>query len=446
MASAPLQGLRVIDVCAYLAGPYAVTMLARLGAEVIKIESIQRLDYLRLTGGYPQADGYEWSPAFNAANVNKYGITLNLNSERGRGIFKRLVEVSDVVAENFSPRVMENWGLSYGLLKEINPRLVMLSMPGFGATGPWRDYVAFGPNVEMLAGIPTITGYRDGPPLMNGYTADPFASLMGATSVMVALQYRERTGRGQHIDLSQVEAVTTFMGSAIMDYGMNGRLQPRRGNRHPCAAPQGVYRCAGEDEWVAIAVSSEEEWAGLCGAVGSPPWTSDPLFSESRGRYENHDALDRLVEDWTSRRDKFEATRILQQAGVAAAPVLSCAEILEDPHMKHREFFQSVEHPKTGTCIYQGFPVRFSETPVRIRMPAPTLGQHNHYVLTRLLGMTREEINRLVEEGVIGTRPLGWPYGEEAEDAAKDTKFVVMDGGIGALRSASGAEDSSPAD
>jgi crotonobetainyl-CoA:carnitine CoA-transferase CaiB-like acyl-CoA transferase len=230
----------------------ATALLADLGAEVIKIESVQRLDHLRLLGGWPTPDGYEWSSVFNGVNRNKFGITLNMNDQRGRDIFRQLVKTGDIVTENFSPRVMANWGLTYDVLKTINPGLIMLSMPGFGTTGPLRNYVTFGPNVEMVSGMPTISGYRDGEPMMTGYMADPAAGLMGAVAVMTALQYRRRTGKGQHIDLSQMEAITTFMGGAIMDYVMNERFQPRRGNRHPSLAPHGVYRCKGEDEWVTI--------------------------------------------------------------------------------------------------------------------------------------------------------------------------------------------------
>ena len=364
MSALPLQGVRILDLCLFLAGPYAITQLASLGAEVIKVESIQRLDYMRLMGAYPQPDGYEWAPGFNTANVNKHSITLNLNHPRGREVFKRLVDVSDVVANNFSSRVMENWGLTYKDLKEINPRIIVLSMPGYGTTGPWRNYVAMGPNVEMLSGIPTISGYPGGPPMLNGYIADPFASLAGAVAVMIALKHRQRTGKGQHIDLSQVEAVTSFMGQPIMDYVMNGRMQPRRGNRHQSFAPHGVYRCGGEDDWVAIAVSSEEEWRGLCDAMGNPSWTLESRFSDPGSRYEAHDALDKLLEGWTSQHDKHEVMRILQQAGIASAPVLPASELVADPHMEHRGFFQEVTHPVTGTYLQHGFPVKFSETQI----------------------------------------------------------------------------------
>jgi crotonobetainyl-CoA:carnitine CoA-transferase CaiB-like acyl-CoA transferase len=432
MATLPLKGVRIVDLCLFLAGPYATSLLASLGAEVIKVESIQRLDYLRLMGGYPQPDGYEWSPAFNSVNVDKYGVTLDLNNTRGIEILKKLVEVSDVVANNFSSRVMENWGLSYEALRDINPRIITLSMPGYGTSGPWRNYVSMGPNVEMLAGIPTISGYPAGPPMLQGYIADPFAGLAGAIAVMVALKHRQRTGKGQNIDLSQVEAVTSFMGQPIMDYVMNGRIRPRIGNRHPSVSPQGVYRCSGEDEWIAIAVSSEQEWASLCEVMGDPSWTKERRFSEPSSRHANHEALDRLIEEWTCHLDKHDASQVLQQAGIAAAPVMRCSEIISDPHIDARGFCEEVTHPVTGTQRYHGFPVKFSATPVTIRMPAPTLGQHNHYVLREILGIAEEEVRELVEEGVIGTMPKGWPYLVEGSgEGDSDKKLLVADHGSG---------------
>jgi crotonobetainyl-CoA:carnitine CoA-transferase CaiB-like acyl-CoA transferase len=403
--------------------------MGSLGAEVIKIESIQRLDNLRLMGGYPQPDGYEWSAAFNTVNVNKYSVTLDLNHPRGKDIFKKLVKESDVVTNNFSSRVMENLSLSYEVLREINPQIIMLSMPGYGTTGPWRNYVAMGPNIEMLAGTPMISGYPDGSPMLNGYIADPFASLAGAVAVMVALKHRQRTGKGQHIDLSHVQAITSFNAQPIMDYMMNGRIQPRKGNRHESMAPQGVYRCKGEDEWVAIAVSSEEEWTNMCDAMGNPSWIREPRFSDPVTRYSNHDALDKLIEAWTCQKDKHYVVQVLQKAGVASAPVLLSSELLSDPHLEHRGFIQEITHPVTGTYKQQGFPAKFSETPVRIRMPAPTLGQHNEYVLTKLLGLTTDEIRQLAEEKVIGTKPMGWPYSEDAGE--QDKRLLVGDQGSG---------------
>ena len=423
-SSLPLHGVRIIDACIYWAGPMATMLLADLGAEVIKIESIQRIDFLRLLGGWPSADGYEFSAAFNGSNRNKYGITLNLNHARGREIFENLVEIGDVVTENFSPRVMENWGLSYEYLKKINPEVIMLSMPGFGATGPWRNYVTFGPNVEMVSGMPTISGYPDGEPMMTGYIADPAAGLMGAVAVTIALQHRHRTGKGQHIDLSQAEAFTAFMGEAIMEYSMNKRMQPRRGNRHPSIAPHGVYPCKGDDEWVTITLASEEEWGSFCDAIGNPDWIKDEKFSDPVRRCENHDELDKLIGDWTRQHDKHEIMRILQKAGLAAAPVLSYAEVLDDAQFKSRGFFETINRPVTGTHPYPGFPVKFSETPVSIRRPAPTIGQDNEYVLKNILGMSDGEIKQLEEDEIIGTVPQNWPYSMDANEAVSRLKDI----------------------
>ncbi len=422
MSGLPLEGVRVVDSCIYWAGPMATMLLADLGAEVIKIESIQRIDLLRTQGGWPTPDGYEWSAAFNGANRNKYDVTLNLNDPRGRDIFKKLVGIGDIVAENFSPRVMENWGLTYDVLKEINPRLIMLSMPGFGATGPWRNYVTFGPNVEMVSGMPTISGYPDGKPMMTGYIADPIAGLAGAVAVMTALEHRRRTGEGQRIDLSQCEAVTALMGGPLMEFSMNGRLQERRGNRHHSNAPHGVYPCDGDDQWITIAVSSEREWAALCEAMGNPPWTRDAKFADMVSRSANHDELDTQISEWTSKRDKVDATRVLQQAGVAAMQVQSYADVLSDEHLVQRGLFETLTRPVTGTHPYPGFPVKLSETPLSIRRPAPTLGQDNEYVLGELLGMTEQEIGQLAGDEVIGTKPQGWAYSMEADDAISKLK------------------------
>jgi crotonobetainyl-CoA:carnitine CoA-transferase CaiB-like acyl-CoA transferase len=422
MAKLPLDGIRVVDCCIYWAGPMATVLIADLGAEVIKIESIQRIDYLRLLGGWPTPDGYECSAAFNGTNRNKYDVTLNLNDQQGRDILKRLVKTSDIVTENFSPRVMENWGLTYDVLKAINPRLIMLSMPGFGTTGPWRNYVTYGPNIEMVSGMPTISGYPDGGPMMTGYIADPIAGLMGAVAVMTALEHRRRTGEGQHIDFSQMEAVTTLMGGPLMEYSMNGRLPARRGNRHTSEAPYGVYPCVGDDQWVTIAVSSEEEWTALCEAMENPPWTEDPKYSDAAGRLRHHDELDKLIAEWTGGRDKHDAVRVLQKAGIAAAPVLSYADVLSDEHLEQRGFFETITRPATGTHPYPGFPAKHSETPLSIRRPAPTLGQDNEYVLGELLGMTAEEIGRLADEEIIGTKPQGWAYAMEADEAISKLK------------------------
>jgi crotonobetainyl-CoA:carnitine CoA-transferase CaiB-like acyl-CoA transferase len=247
---------------------------------------------------------------------------------------------------------------------------------------------------------------------------------MGAVAVMTALQHRHRTGKGQHIDLSQIEGFTSFMGGPIMDYTMNKRMQKRRGDRHPSLAPQGAYRCKGDDEWVTIAISSDEEWERFCDAIGNLGWTRGQKFSDVLSRYENHDELDKLISEWTSQHDKREIMQILQQAGVAAGPILNYGEVLSDPQIEARGFFETVTRPITGTHPYPGFPVKFSETPIHIRRPAPTLGQDNEYVLTKFLGMSKQEIEQLAKEEIIGTEPQGWPYTMKAEEAISRLKEI----------------------
>jgi crotonobetainyl-CoA:carnitine CoA-transferase CaiB-like acyl-CoA transferase len=276
----------------------------------------------------------------------------------------------------------------------------------------------------MVSGMPTISGYPGGEPMMTGYVADPAAGLMGAVAVMVALQHRHRTGKGQRIDMSQMEAMTSFMGEAIMEFSMNKSLRPRMGNRHRRTAPHGVYPCKGDDQWVTITVSSQDEWKWFCNAIGNPDWTRDSRFTDETGRRQNHDELDEFIGQWTSQQEKYDVMHALQGAGVAAAAVLSYADILSDAHIKARGFFEEVTRPVTGTHPHAGFPAKFSETPVTIRRPAPTLGQDTEYVLKTLLDMTDDEIVQLAEEEVIGTEPQGWPYAMEAEEAISRLKDI----------------------
>lgn len=409
MSELPLHKIRVTDVTNSWAGPYATGFLAGLGAEVIKVESVQRLDPWRGGGtGRGTDDFWEKSPLFNSVNTDKLSITLDLTRPQGTGIFKRLVKISDIVAENYTPRVMKNFGLSYEDLRKVNPSIIMLSMPAYGTTGPWKDYPGFAALFEQMSGMPQLTGYPDGPPRMTDWGfADIIGGVHGRVALMFALLYRQRTGKGQFIDLSQVEAGTSVLGDATVEYSMNKRIRPRRGNRHPSMAPHGYYRCKGDDFWVGIAVSSDEEWRSFCTAIGSPEWTSAERFSASPGRRRNQDELDKLVEAWTLKHDHYEVMNGLQQAGVAAAVIPTGPELLRDPHLQDRGMFQVIDREFVGLHPYpKTIPMRLSQSYPGIRMPAPTLGEHNDYVLGELLGISREEIDKLAEDGIIGTRPL----------------------------------------
>ena len=415
MSAMALDGIRVLDLGRGWAGPTTGYTLGDMGAEVIRIESIQNTDGWRLGGTRPGEEGW-WnrSPGANTVGRNKYGITLNLGHPRGAALFKQLVKIADMLLENYTPRVMENFGLPYPALKEINPGLIMVSMPSAGMTGPWRNHINFGPSMEQMSGMPALLGYPDGEPTMHGVglaMADPFGGLHGAMALLMALHWRQVTGRGQYIDLAQNEGLTCTIGDAIMDYTMNRRVQARRGNRHPFMVPHGCYGCQtddkGDDMWAVIAISSDEEWESFSQAIGSPFWTREERFADSGSRRQNQDELDKLIEAWTAEHEHYQVMHILQAAGVAAAPVLTAAELLKDPHLEGRGYFETYDQPGVGPLPYPGMWCKLSETPGSIRMPTPCLGQHNEYILGELLGVSKEEIAQLTAEEVIGTRPLG---------------------------------------
>ncbi len=414
MSRLPLDGIRVIDLTQVWSGSYTTNQLANMGAEVIKIEAIQRLDPWRggAVGADPPPTSWERSPVWNAVNTDKLGITLDLTRPKGAEIFKRLVKIGDVVAENYTPRVMANFGLDYPELKKLNPKIIMISMPAQGSTGPWKEFPGFAASVEQMSGIPQLTGYPDGPPRMTDHIfSDAVVGANGEMAVLMALLCRQMTGKGQYIDLSQVESVTCFIGDAIVDYSMNKRVQPRRGNRHPYMAPHGCYCCKGDDMWVSIAVSSDEEWGQFCKVIGDPPWTTDERFSDSLSRWHNQDELDKLIEEWTIQHDHYEVMNTLQKAGVAAGVVPTCVELLSDPHLKERGVYQETDRAIVGTHAYPvpSTATKLSKSPITIRRPAPLLGEHNDYVYRELLGMSTQEIKGLVDDRITGTEPLVRP-------------------------------------
>ena len=389
-----LQHLRVIDFTWVLAGPFATRILADYGAEVIKVQS-------KVTTGGTELNtsGY-----FNTWNRNKLSITLNLSKPQGVELAKKLVQISDVLIENFSPRVMRNWGLDYDTLRGIKPDLIMLSMSGMGQTGPWRDYTAFGATIQAFSGMTYLTTFPGRSPLGLGYAyADHIAGLMGALAILEALEYRQRTGEGQYIDLSELEAMSTLLGTAILDYGVNGRIASPLGNRpaHPVAAPCGAYRCKGEDRWCAIAVFTEEEWEAFCGVLGYPSWTKDRRFATLLSRVKNSDQLDRLVEEWTRDHTAEEVMALLQRAGVAAGVVQDAADLSKDPQLKARGFFVEADHPILGKVSFDRSPIKLFDTPAQLERAAPLLGQDNEYVYCRLLGMSEAKFKRYIEEDVF---------------------------------------------
>jgi crotonobetainyl-CoA:carnitine CoA-transferase CaiB-like acyl-CoA transferase len=404
MTKQPFEGIRICDLSQNWSGPYCAAYLGGLGAEVIKIESIQHPDSYRV--GILLSDfWWEVYGPWNCTNVNKYGVTLDLNNPIGKEIFKKLVKVSDIVIENFSSRVMENFGLPYEELKKLKNDIIMVSLQGYGQSGPWRDHATFGLSFEQSSGLAYITGYEDGSPLNLGGSADAIAGMHAAFAIQAALEYRERTGKGQFIEIAQAELLTRFLGAPLIDYSFNKRIWGRLGNHDPYKAPHGVYRCKGEDMWVAISVSSDEEWTALCQVIGKPELAVSEKFITMSNRLANQDILDKLIEAWTTQHDRYEAMRILQEAGVAAGALTVPDKLQQEPHLKDRGFFQELTRDITGTQLYPRWPIKFTETPINMK-PAPKLGEHNEYVLGTILGLSKPEIEELEKNKIIGTVPL----------------------------------------
>ena len=402
----PLAGMRIVDLSMFMSGPLATLCLADAGADVIKVESVQRIDGWRASASSGAAF-WEESMAFNWVNRNKRGITLNLTDPRGVGLLKRLIADADAVVENYSPRVMGNFGLDYEALQAVNPSIVMLSMPGFGLTGAWRDYVAFANTTEQMAAIPQLTGYTDGQPIFTGTTGgDPLAGLLGAVGLLAALQRKRRTGEGCHIDLSQTEAVTSYMGDVFTGYAINGEEPGLRGNSHPKMAPHGTYPCR-DERWIAIACRDDADFRRLGAFMGRDDWAdaTAPLATAA-ARLNATPELDAALASWTANQDPIDLMIRLQQAGVPAAAVTTGKDLLEDRHLQAREFFVRQERAVVGSKRYPGSPYRFTDAPPPGNDATPTLGQHNREVLTALLDLSDEEIAELEADDVIGTVPI----------------------------------------
>ncbi|HEV8718542.1 MAG TPA: CoA transferase [Candidatus Binatia bacterium] len=403
MSKAPLEGIRVADFCWAWAGPYGALQLAHLGAEVIRIESATRPCPSRHIPPWAENErGENRAGYFNQYNQGKRSLTLNLKKPEGIALAKQLVAKSDIVTENFAANIMDKMGLGYQVLRAIKPDIIMISLSGYGATGPEKSYVSYGPPQVALSGMSSLTGYQGGPPLQAGFSyGDPNGGVHGTFAIMCALLHRAKTGEGQYIDLSQREACAMLLPEALMDYAMNGTQPPRMGNRDSYMAPHGVFRCRGEDRWVSIVVRNDEEWRRMCTVMGYAELAIDPRFTVLAARKENEDALEQIVTEWTQERSADEVTQSLQQAGIAAYPSLDGRDMLANPHITARGFFVELEHPEVGKRRHLGIPWKMSRTPCEVRRPAPCLGQDTDYVLGDILGLSREEISSLRAKEVL---------------------------------------------
>ena len=415
----PLRNLRILDLSRIWAGPYCTKLLADMGAEVVKMESLRVYDShrgpvspARGIAAYPDAEPGEepWNRNgwFNCLHMSKYGITLELTSEPGRQVFEQLVSISDVLIENFRQGTLERLGYGYDQLRRCRPDLIYASMPAFGNSGPWQGYVAYGIGQEQLSGMAHMTGYPDEGPMKSGINhGDPITGSHAAGVILAALRYRRRTGQGMFIDVSQQESAVALLGGEVLAYQVTGQEPERRGNRSPYHAPQNAYPCRGDDRWVTIAVKTDGEWQRLAQLIGGDELASDIRFLSNDGRLKDQDALDRIIAAWTADRDAFDLSELLQQAGIAASPVLHGPDLLANPHYASRGTFLEVDHPQVGPKWYPGIAWKMSATPGRVHWPTPTLGQHNYQVYGELLGMPEQEVQSLEEQGVIGTKPTG---------------------------------------
>lgn len=396
-----IKGVRTIILGAFWAAPWAGAVLSDMGADVLRLESRTKLCGYR-TMGYPFAGN---TPSVNRSAFNFYNrglksFTLDLNQIKAREIFKQLIKITDIVISNFPPRVLPKWGLDYAGLKEIKSDIIFVSLTGFGTTGPDKDYLSFASVAMSLGGFTASFGYPDAAPAIQGtHIADPLGGMYGTICALSALYHRMKTGEGQFIDFSNSEAMAAVIPEIMIEYSMNNRIRPRMGNRDDIMAPHGVYKSKGEDKWVAIAISTDEEWKAFCRIMGNPKWCNEKKFSDQYSRWQNQDELNELINKWTQNLTHYEVMQKLQDAKIAAGPSFNVEELINDRHIKKRKVFIEQNHREAGMTIVFRSPWAAAKTSKN--NPSPCLGEHNEYVFNHLLGISREDIEKLINEKVI---------------------------------------------
>lgn len=405
MKKSIFEGLKVADFTAAIAGPLATRYLAAEGATVIKVECHKHPDSVRLVPPYKDMEaGIDRSTQFAFYNYGKKSVALDVSQPQGREIAIRLIEWSDVLIENMAPGVMKKWELDYQNVKKIKPDIVYLSSSSLGRTGPFSGYGAWGYHHGPLVGFAHMIGWPDRLPNYDAiaYT-DSVAPSFSLTSLIAALLYRRRTGKGCHIDQSQTEAGAYFLGPEILDYTTNGRVAQRNGNRDPHMVPHGIFPCAGEDKWVAMAVSRQEEWEAFCMVLNKQDWVEDDRFKTFAARKEYEDVLESLITNWTIRHTGEVIVELLQNAGIPSGIVANTEDLFADPQLKHRQHFQTVDHPEIGPHTIEIPSMHFSKVPHQPQKPAPLIGEHTDYVFRELLGYTDDEVADFLINGIITT-------------------------------------------
>jgi benzylsuccinate CoA-transferase BbsF subunit len=417
----PLEGIRIIDVSDFIVGPFTTSLLANWGAEVIRVESRLRLAFRRIgpwgpKGSGPVPQGPEsaidfskvdlnlvLSPMYAQFNSNKLSISLNLSKPEGRDLFKKLVKVSDVVIENLRFGIFKRWELDYPHLQKVKNDIIYASLQSMGG-GPYEEWTTWGMNLLSFSGFAYEWGHPDTPISERvgcRYHGDYTSGSDAATAILAALFHRAQTGEGQYIEVSQVEATTSLLGTIYLDYFVNNRVLPPRGNRHPQFAPYNCYRCKGDDRWCVIGVTSEEEWKYFCQALEYTAWTRDTKFKDMESRLKNVEELDRNIERWTIQYTPHQVMGIMQYFGVPAGAVQNSEDVYHDIQLRARNFMVEQELPRLGSVTCAGLPVHLSMSPEGPQRKAPFLGEHNEYIYQQVLGMSQDEVNRLEENKVI---------------------------------------------
>ena len=405
----PLAGLKVLDLTAWWAGPVSAGVIAALGADVIHIESPRRVDGVRLTGA-PTGPGDPWwerAPMFICPNANKRDLAIDLTKPEGIEVIKRLIGQADAIIENFTPRVMANFGLGWDVIQELNPRCVLVRMPAFGLSGPWANNTGFAQTMEQVTGLAWVTGHRWDQPRIQRGPSDPNAGMHAAFGLVVGLFERLRTGRGCHLEVTMVEGALNAAAELVIEYTAYANRLERDGNRAPNAAPQGLYPTGGFDEYLALSIETDAQWAAFAGAIGAPGWATDPALATHAGRRAAHDIVDEHISQWVASRDASAVAGELAAHGVPAGVAVDPRCVYLHPQTIHRGYYETVDHPVVGPRLTPTLPFRFASVERWIRTPGPTLGQHNHDIIVDELGFDEDYYQSLVERTIVGTRPVG---------------------------------------
>lgn len=399
----PLSGIRIVDFTWVGAGPFTTKIFADFGAEVIKVESTSRPDQLRKAQPRVNKDSLNASGYFSNRNTNKKSITLNMKNPKSREIILELVKNSDIVCNSFSPNVMEKFGLSYDEVKKVKNDIIYLSMPMQGNTGPHKDYLGFGATISALIGLNYLTAFPGKPPAGSGtnYPDHVPNPCHAAFALLAALEYREKTGKGQNIELSQTESSVCVFPNAVMDYAVNGNHTEPVGNQHEGKSPHGIYPCKGSDSWCAISISNDIEWTHFCKVTNQEELLKDERFLTHSIRYQNQELLDSIVGNWTKNFDAEQVMKLLQEHGIAAGVVRNAEDlVMNDSNLKHRKFWQWLDHPEMGRTVYHGIPFKFSAISTEYKTPAPLIGQHTDEVIGKI-DKYKDRIELLKQEGVL---------------------------------------------